>query len=329
MLKPQQRILLCRPQGGLTDILSQIGKCCRYAAMFNRKVIVETDFSETKYFRDDFSHYFISHDRDLVLSSRTIASTFDDMNVFPPAFSGRINSYRAAYHREMGVFAEVDTSEVTSFDFDKNYNAQLLLHQSVGGGLDNATIALERLSITPMVRDIVEERFARIGWPYTGIHIRHTDYRTDYCERILALKTEISGRVFVATDNRAVLDFCRKVFGNERVCSFSNLPNQVGKQIHNSIELDARQSNIDAISDLLLLARAQKYYFFPILKDWSSAPSFSGFSTLADKLHKDRKLYRQFTKLDSFGPVSRLKLRIQKATYRLGEKWRTFVVGNF
>jgi hypothetical protein len=316
MIKPQQRILLCRPQGGLTDILSQIGKCCRYAAMFRRKVFVETDFSGTLYFRDDFAHYFMSHDRDLVLSSRTIAPFFDDLDAVPAAFNGRINSYQAAYNSKLGAFTEVDGSEITSFNFNQNYTAPLLLHQAVGGGAVGAANILRRLSITPMMRNVVEERLAQIIGPYTGIHIRHTDYSTDYRERIIALKSEISGPIFIATDNRMALNFCREVFGERRVRSFSNVPDEVGMPIHSNSKLDPRQSNIDAISDLLLLAQAKKYYFFPLLQDTSSTPTFSGFSLLADILHRDTRLLQQIMRPETVGLSSLLRLRIRKTALR-------------
>ncbi len=87
------RLLLCRPQAGLTDILSQIGKCLRYADRFNRTVIVEMDFKGAVHFRDDFGVYFTSHDPRLVLSSRAFTSQFDRLVAFPSNLTGRINSY--------------------------------------------------------------------------------------------------------------------------------------------------------------------------------------------------------------------------------------------
>jgi hypothetical protein len=310
-----QRILLCRPQGGLTDILSQIGKCCRYAAMFDRTVVVETNFLGTTYFRDDFSNYFVSHDSSLILSSLKFASQFEDLKAVPAKFSGRINHYSAKYNDDLAAFAEVDCSDVTSFNFGRNYDEPLLLHHSAGGGLRKAEISLRRLSITPMLRQCVEHRLNKIGGAYTSIHIRHTDYSTDYRSRILRLQHTISGAIFVATDNREALDFCRNTFGADRVFNFSHLPEKAGSPIHSAAGLDARQSNLDAIVDLLLLALASAYYYFPINENNSSA-AFSGFSLLADLLHKDRKLLAQFVSSTEFGLTARLRLHSGKAYYR-------------
>jgi hypothetical protein len=323
MHKTQKSILLCRPQGGLTDLLAQIGKCCRYADTFDREVYVETDFHSTLYFRDDFSRYFISHDQNLVLSTATIASLFDHMEVFPTSLYGRINCYETGYNSQLGAVFETRSACITSFNFNVHYDAALLLHQSFGGGIYHAMIALRRLSISVEVREVIEQRLAQIGDTYTSIHIRHTDYSTDYRAHILDIAPEISGKIFVSTDNQEVLDFCRNVFGKERVWSFAKLPDQAGVPIHSNPVLDAHQSNIDAISDLLLLAMAKSYHFFRIQKKGSSTPPYSGFSMLANKLHKNPKLLQQFMRPEKFGAVSRWSLAVQKANSGLrGRAWR-------
>jgi len=66
------RYVLCRPLGGLNDILCQIERCCRYAVRFDRIVVVETDFPRTIYFADAFDRYFESRDPALILSAEGI-----------------------------------------------------------------------------------------------------------------------------------------------------------------------------------------------------------------------------------------------------------------
>jgi hypothetical protein len=315
------RILLCRPQGGLTDILSQIGKCCRYADQHGRMVYVETDFAGNAYFRDEFSQYFMSHDPNLILTSRDIAGRLDVLDVVPAAMKGRIHSYQASYDLQLKGFAEPGGSVVTTFDFDQDHEQPLLLHHAMGGGLRKAEIALRRLSITAMVHSCVEERLARIGEAFTSIHIRHTDYSTDFQDRILKLKDDIVGPIFVATDNRQVLEFCSEIFGSGRVFSFSALPDQAGSPIHSNTKLDARASNLDAISDLLLLARAKKYHYFPIAE---GAATFSGFSLLADVLHRNPQLLMQFMQPEAFGNLAQLRLKARKAVYRGLSKGKMF-----
>jgi hypothetical protein len=313
--KSQTRLLLCRPQGGLTDMLSRVGACCRYADTENRLVIVETDFARAENFRDDFCRYFISHDADLVLTSRDYAKDFDSFDVEPVGFKTRVNDYRVEYNRSLSALAEVGSGLIPSFDLKQKFNAPLLLYHAVGGGLRKAEIVMRRISISPFVLHTLNERLARIGGSYSSVHIRHTDYSTDYKDRILALRPQIVGSLYVATDNREVLDFCREVFGAERVFNFSVFPAVAGEPIHDNLKMDPRQSNLDAICDLLILAMAKSYHFFPISNSPGGGLGYSGFSRLAELLHKDKKLLQQFTHAEEFGFGARLRLRWRKMMY--------------
>ncbi len=183
-----RQFIFCRPQGGLTDIFSRIGACCRYANAHGRMVIVETNFPVSAYFRDAFSRYFISHDHALILSGYAYSSKFQNMDVEPAAFTGRLNAYQVYYDNKVSALAEVGSAIVPYFDFTKKYKVPLLLYQAVGGGLRKAEIAVRRLSITPMVLKVLSERLARMGNFYTSIHIRHTDYSTDYQRRVEELR---------------------------------------------------------------------------------------------------------------------------------------------
>src|SRR5947209_3468047 len=68
-LLSKDRLLLCRPQGGLNDMLCQIEKCCQYADRVGRTVIVDTDYARSApaTFKDHLSKYFVSLRVGLVL----------------------------------------------------------------------------------------------------------------------------------------------------------------------------------------------------------------------------------------------------------------------
>jgi hypothetical protein len=54
------RLLVCRPQGGLKDMLCQIEQCCRYAERFDRTVLVETDLLWLDRRPDEESHHGVT-----------------------------------------------------------------------------------------------------------------------------------------------------------------------------------------------------------------------------------------------------------------------------
>ena len=316
MRNRDHRFILCRPQAGLTDIISRIGNCVRYGDRFNRFVIVDTNFGGAVHFRDEFSNYFVSHDNDLILTSKDHVAQFDHLATYPHSFTGRINSYRASYDNSKSAYADLETGEITNFDFTKNYSEPLLLSHASGGGMRKAKIALRRLSLSELLRKEVELRLARIGGVYSSIHIRNSDFTTDYEAHVKELQQRNSGLIYVATDNLKALNFCRELFGANRVFNFSTLPQDAGNPIHSNTLLDARAHNIDAICDLILLASAKTYYFFPLSNPHLTGAKYSGYSKLAEALHNDKVLLRQFIRADAFGTVARMRLKMRKVLYR-------------
>jgi len=78
-----KRLLLCRPQGGLNDMLCQIEKACCYADAYDRTVIVETDYCHSKTFHDAFAHYFVATNPKHILTTQNLILDFDTLSVVP------------------------------------------------------------------------------------------------------------------------------------------------------------------------------------------------------------------------------------------------------
>src|SRR5438309_1785536 len=140
------RLVLCRPQGGLNDILCQIERVCRYAERHDRMVVVDTDYAHARSFRDRLSEYFVSRQRNLILNADPIAATLDQRAVFPPHLAGRMTRYETRYDFQRFKFVEADSGEPTSFDFTRDYDEPLLVHHDSGGGVVSLN-ALARLRL--------------------------------------------------------------------------------------------------------------------------------------------------------------------------------------
>jgi hypothetical protein len=120
---------------------------------------------------------------------------------------------------------------------------------------------------------------------YVSVHIRNTDYKTNYQPLLNKLKSHNALKncenLFVATDDIACLEFCRTMFTGINVVSFSKLPQESGRRIHRLSERDdIYEQNKDAILDLLMLALSRKFIFFELNQNrWGA--KYSGFSLLA------------------------------------------------
>lgn len=316
MFQRPPRLLLCRPQAGLTDMFGVIGRCIHYADRFNRTIIVEMDYEGSLHFRDDLSKYFVSHDKNILLSSKGFSEKLDGLSAFPKTVTGRVNSYEAKYSETVdNYFVELD-GNLLSFNLKQDYDEPLLLLHAAGGTVQNAERILRRISLTRLVQDELKARMAILGETYTSLHIRYTDFITDFQERVELLGKEIKGPIFLATDNPKALDFCQNIFGKDRVFNFTTFPKTAGKAIHSDLEMDARTSNVDAICDLVMLAAAQKYYYFPLSKKQKTWTVYSGYSELAQMLHTDKALFGQFTGQVPFDLKAKIRLKLHKLRRR-------------
>jgi hypothetical protein len=287
-----ERLLLCRPQGGLNDMLVQIERCCRYGERFDRTVVVETDYRHAGSFRDSFAKYFVSRQRRLVLKVEDLDTYGDMTDVFPHVASERINDYRPRYDKKIFQFVDDDAGVPLSFDFNRDYDERTLLHHQSGGGAISVT-ALSRLRLHDAVTDLLLTRARILGTRYFGVHIRNTDYKTRYEANIATLAKDLRGPIFIATDNRNCLTHCQAAFGTDRVFSFAKLPAVPGRPLHHAGEVaDVYAANRDAITDLLLLALSTGCYAFELEQN-EYGVKYSGFSLLALNLQAAKPVLSQ------------------------------------
>jgi hypothetical protein len=290
-----KKILLCRPQGGLNDMLCQIEKCCRYAEQTSRVVIVDTNYKNARHFKDDLKKYFTSNFPDLILSAEGYSAALNEMNVFPEFLAGRIGDYTTARDPESRLECEIASQLPVTFDFSRDYQHQLLVHHQSGGG-EISIFALMRMRAQAAIVNELHRRVSMIGVPYSAIHIRHTDYKTNYRNVLEELKNSPEEPLFVATDNRKVLEEFQSGLGVERVFSFSAPSLSNGKPIH-TLELsetDTFSRNQDAILDLFMLALSKKLYLLKLEnKRDTTFSEYSGFSRLARNLWSSKEMLKR------------------------------------
>jgi len=279
--KPAARYLLCRPAGGLNDMLCQIGKCAAYAEKHGRVLVVHTGTVE---FGIGLETYFMPLVPEIVFATPELLGALAGLDAYPNALQGRVNSYAARYSGERRNFVLDGSGEPISFDFAREHAEPLLVHHACGGGLLSLE-ALKRLRLKPDMVENFQARMRIVGKNYAGVHVRHTDYRTDYPGLFAAVAESLpQGRIVVCTDNREVLDYARALFG-ARVYNFADLPDTGGQPLHYGNGLDLRTVNRDSILDLVTLARASRLYLARV-----SQGHYSGFSRLAAALNQNQPL---------------------------------------
>ena len=201
-------------------------------------------------------------------------------------------SYRISFGFEKRPLLDGDTVQRVTFDFDRDYDEPLLVHQDVGRG-PNGAHALARLRLHDTIVDALVMRLRALPANYTGVHIRHTDYNSKYVEWLHEARDKVEGPVFVATDNRQCLADCREAFGADRIHSFATLPEQAGEPIHWRTDREgAYERNSDAILDLMTLVLADRYFYVELVDNIVGARR-SGFSALAARLRERNELVKR------------------------------------
>ncbi|MEL6060826.1 MULTISPECIES: hypothetical protein [unclassified Methylobacterium] len=210
-----------------------------------------------------------------------IRHSVDTMDVMPPELKGRLNSYTPQWYGAVKNFVDTESGARICFDITKEYDADIVVRHACGGN-ERALIALKTLVLHDHMVANLERRINAIGRPFSAIHIRNTDYRTDYEQAIDQIKKSILLPVFVATDSSKCRDYCRKVFDDSNVISFSKLPDEE-IPIHSTRNfLTPFERNSDAILDLVTLALSNEYYKIPLRV--GSAFAYSNYSNLAELL---------------------------------------------
>jgi hypothetical protein len=272
--------VLCRPRGGLNDTLNQIERCWRYAERTDRRLVIDTMRSGML---DHWANYFAPVADDGGVITKLDDDLLDELDAtatFPHGLSGRLRSYEALYFRGVEAFADRQTRQILSFDFSRDYTEPLLFHEQFGSG-KLAIDCLARLKLSATIAASVSTALGRLGMDYDAVHVRNTDYRTDYESFFARILDRVTGRrVLVCSDDAACIDFARAYFNRSDVLTVSTIPCTDGRPLHGNPELDRLETNSSMLVDLLALASARNLFISRIAAN-RHRTIYSGFSALA------------------------------------------------
>ena len=284
----QNRWLLCIPHGGLNDTFSQIELCWQYAARYNRILVLDT--TQSGIFRP-FSDYFTIKSPPIRIAeySTEIESKLNVLNCRPLSLTGKIGTYKSAYSSSIRNFVDKTSDAILSFDFSFDHPEQLLVHEQCGSYVATQAI-LDHIVIAPQTLPRVLDGLARLPSNYLGIHIRNTDYQTDYKKFFKTIYPDMIGNpLLICSDDGAVIQFAKMYFEESSVLTTSDQLNFASGPLH---KFDTHQNDMQrhkavllAITDLLALAGATKLYTTKNNKGF-----FSGFSRLAEYINKNRSI---------------------------------------
>lgn len=280
------RSLLCRPHGGLNDILSQVHKTLIHALQYRRQFIIDT---RRHGFHDDFCHYF---ETIRSFPSVRLRFTHEDAvrlnhqeSCFPSSLKARVDNYTLEYVESLSNYVVANSGEQPQIGV-ADRSETLVIHDQCGGG--RGCQALPYFKFTAQISDEITTRILSLPKGYEAIHIRYSDVPFNYGPFLQSLRESLKGRsVVVCTDSFEVLKACKELLTDSAVYSLGNPPN-TSQKIHDNPGVTNPTTNTNALVDLLTLALAKKIYL-----PSGEGVYPSGFSILATDLSNRDDLKRQ------------------------------------
>lgn len=281
------RFVYCQPVGGLNDTLCEIERCWSYAERNSRALVIDTRVSGLM---DQFSSFFAVKAAKIPVFPTVTQELLDHLNqlsAYPEVIAGRFVEYTRTHREPIEARVEIPSNIPLTFDLTQTYEHGVLLRESLGGGHD-AHQVVKRIALHEAVRQEVRRALEKLPQSYVGIHVRNTDYITDYKPFFEKLLPKVVGRtVLVCSDDQEVIDYAKTFFDLSTVVASSYTPVKKGMRLHEDISYDDQESRtratINSLIDLLALAAAERLYYIDVTRGRTS-----GFSMLANYLQKHR-----------------------------------------
>ena len=296
-LESISKYLLCRPRGGLNDVLCQIEKCWRYAEKHRRILVIDTRDSGLM---GSFFEYFSVKESSVPVRdffSLNEIRAINQEKCLPKFCSGRLDILDAYFLDPEKNYVDRASNESITFDFEVDHAETLLVHEQSGGGTLSFA-CLNRLYVAEPVRQQVLLAMKKLPKIYSAIHIRNTDYQSNYKYYFSKLAKRFIGRpVLVCSDDDGVIKYAKSFFQGANIMTLSDRENIDGKPLHLTSsyenERDRKAATISAITDLLALGGSKFFYY---MGGEHGHPS--GYSVLAAHLCNNKSLINSLLKRD-------------------------------
>ena len=263
LLLPSNKYVLCCPINGLNDTFNQIIKCYNYCKKTGRTLLVNTNTNHNQSMRYNFVDYFNFKDTNfsIISDSNIIANLFKKQNV--TVING-LNNYLTDNYSMTFIGKESDGANILcdkeskiplKFDFNKDYDEDVLLHFQGGGG-DKGSLLFEHIILNKNLQQHISNKITELPNDYVSLYVRNTDKKSDY-EKLLNDNIKIieNENVYLATDSKVVLDYFKNT--ELKIFNFTTFPNENSINLHNS-NLDTKTKIYDALTDLYLIANSKR-----------------------------------------------------------------------
>jgi len=339
MLLKKGKYVVCIPKGcGFNDVLCQINEAYKFSKISNRTLLIDTRLSGLADSLSNYFDLLIPDHRIKLNLRDEDLFKLNKLTCFPNEFEGKIDwiyhRFAAIDSKKMDtwryfnsihnlikllfyVFKNVKLNSISlKFKFIANYlyirkkkiciqfdniethPAELIVHHMSGGGEES----IETLSILKLKNEIINKINLKInflGVDYDAIHIRNTDYKSEYATFLEQVKLKTLGRkIFLCTDNPDIIRVAKETMDQTQIVLIEKYfprskTNSSPTHFQWGLSKEAiHLNNINMLADLIGMAKS-KNLFYPNLTENIHVAKFSGFSLLAENLKSRPVLVNQ------------------------------------
>lgn len=265
----------------------QIEHCWRYAKGFDRTLIVDTEQSFLAGAFCDFFTPLDSSEKAVFNLTEELLRLLNGSRCFPASIVGRLSDYVSVL-TDANTYVEADSGERLSFDFNKEYDETVLVHEQCGGGKESCDL-LSRLRFSDELTGTIGEKLKDLPSRYAAVHVRHTDYETDYHSFFRKIGKRVAEQpLLICSDDASVIRNGAAFFDRSRIVTVTHVPETEGKPLHIAGTHEStgalKEAAINSFVDLVALGKADRFFFTVVKNGFPS-----GFSQLAAYLcdHKE------------------------------------------
>lgn len=316
----REPVILCRPLGGLNDVLCQVDHCRRISIALRRRVWVQTETGSPTLdhrFGQDFYSIFEPQSKRFVRGNEV--ADFSTMNWdWPePFIHGSSDRDPSGTSLEELSHGSVLQAPLTLRNGWQRRNLGLLVHEAWGGGLSSATV-LRSLNLAQNLIDHFQAICDLLPRDVIAIHFRNSDYQAD--PDLLSNQIHESKKAatfLVASDDLDLFRGLQRRFPEKNFLSAHQVVASTGGLLPRTSV---------AVLELLTLSVCRELIVIPLDRSSSasvpklSIPIYSGFSRLAKHLWavnvvRERGFIRYLTTREPFQGLSSHSNRIFRFFY--------------
>lgn len=133
--------------------------------------------------------------------------------------------------------------------------------------------------LNKVIYDYCLDKINSLPKEYSYIQVRCSDRKSDYKKLLREEIKDFKKNIYIATDNKEVIDYARETYKNYNIYNFTEFGNTLGKPLHFS-KVDGQTQLRDIICDISLVFNAATY----------SSNSHGGFTKLCRNAFNNKNL---------------------------------------